>query len=300
MLEQLANVEWNIAAPSAVFNDSLLEEIRVDLAWHSDESYPSWQRKLLQFRTNNVPVFDCLTPGACYKHQSSKHMSPYLLNAFEVSLFCSPSLLYSSPKTFRVRLSMIGPLAASTYMQTICSTVNYARLAMMMSHELGHAFQRGRLALAESGLHDVYNCLINQFDGYCPLAGQSEYSVQCVNGTKTADENWADYIAIRLAYSAYERRLAESGLSINNTSPSPAANDGVPHLTYSQWFFIELARSMCVNATDDKMSSTLMKDVHSPTKYRVLGMIRNFPQFDEAFDCNISGEGRASRRCEMV
>lgn len=167
-----------------------------------------------------------------------------------------------------------------------------------MGHELAHAFNRNgsEWALsyqreplfgngASSSFHSAYPCLIEQYSGFCPLAG-TNYSVQCVDGSKTADENWADAVGIRLAYNAYEQRLNVSGKSIDE-----AVSQG--ELTYAQKFFAELTAEWCTRISEEKMSQHLVStDEHCPKNYRVLGMLRNFPEFASAFGCsNLGSEG---------
>src|SRR6185437_1857449 len=104
---------------------------------------------------------------------------------------------------------------------------NYGRLGATIGHELGHAFdsegvewvlayQSRPLFGNGSSLHrSAYLCLVEQYSAFCPLAG-TNYSEQCVDGGKTVGENWADAVGIRLAYDAYERRLAMAGKAIDD------------------------------------------------------------------------------------
>lgn len=178
---------------------------------------------------------------------------------------------------------------------------NYGRVGAVIGHELAHAFDRNCSAWGlayqreplfgndtDSGFHSVYPCLIAQFSAFCPLAG-TDYSVQCVNGTKTADENWADAVGVRLAYDAYKRKLNKSGKSIDD-----AAVPGEP--TYAQQFFTELARDWCTKDSEAGMSHHLQStDVHAPNKYRVLAMLQNFAEFPSAFGCPPT----PARRCQL-
>jgi len=182
---------------------------------------------------------------------------------------------------------------------------NYARLGVVVGHELAHAFDRNGIAWsmayrneplfassANSSFHSVFSCLIEQYSTFCPLQW-SNNSLLCVDGGKTADENWADAVGIRLAYDAYERRLNASGRSIDD-----AMAPGGP--TYAQEFFTELARDWCASDSEDEIHQHLLStDEHSPNKYRILGVLQNFPEFHRAFGC-LDGNGLLpSARCPI-
>lgn len=189
--------------------------------------------------------------------------------------------------------------------EDLLSATNYAWLGSTMGHELGHAFDmnnRGwrkayqyaplRMPSVNSSFHSTHDCLVEQYSDFCPLK-ESNFSVQCVDGERTYSENWADALGIRLAYNAYKQSLSEAGKSIDDvTSPGD--------LTYEQQFFTELTKGYCRVYTNESMHQQLISDVHSPGKYRVLGMLQNFPEFASAFGCLDEKTGLPPKnRCQL-
>jgi len=54
--------------------------------------------------------------------------------------------------------------------------------------------------------------------------------------------------------------------------------------TPQQRFFISYAQIWRNNIRDEEMMRRIRDDVHSPGRFRVLGVLQNVPEFYEAFD----------------
>ena len=52
-----------------------------------------------------------------------------------------------------------------------------------------------------------------------------------------------------------------------------------------QRFFIGWGQLWCENTTDESARMRAMTDPHSPGRYRVNGVVSNFPEFQKAFGC---------------
>ncbi|HRO76387.1 MAG TPA: M13 family metallopeptidase [Crocinitomicaceae bacterium] len=165
--------------------------------------------------------------------------------------------------------------------------VNYARIGMVIGHEITHGFDdQGAQFAADGSFSDWWNeddkkkftdlttTYGETFSHFCPFTGE------CVNPNLTMGENIADLGGVTLAYYAYMRTNEfKKGEKINGYTPA-------------QRFFISFAQIWKINYTDGELKSRLANDPHSPGMYRVNGPLMNCPEFFEAFDIK---EGDAMR-----
>ena len=159
--------------------------------------------------------------------------------------------------------------------------VNYAETgATTFGHEMGHGFDdEGRQFDAQGRLRDWWTAetaakykvkaemLSTQFDAYEPIPGVH------IKGHLTLGENLADLGGIETAYAAYRRYVARHG--------EPAVIDG---FTGDQRFFLAYAAAWQGKAREDALRAQLLSNPHSPDKYRVDGIVRNFDPWYAAFD----------------
>jgi putative endopeptidase len=159
--------------------------------------------------------------------------------------------------------------------------VNYAETgATTIGHEMGHGYDdSGRQFDAQGRLNDWWSktsadrykvkasALAKQFDQYEPIPGVH------VKGELTLGENLADLGGIETAYAAYRRYVARHG--------EPAVIGGY---TGDQRFFIAFAAAWQGKIREDAERQHLLSDPHSPDKYRVDGIVRNFDPWYAAFD----------------
>lgn len=159
--------------------------------------------------------------------------------------------------------------------------VNYAETgATTIGHEMGHGFddqgrqfdERGRLrdwwSKETAAKYTVQaDRLATQFDGYEPIPGVH------IKGRLTLGENLADLGGLETAYAAYRRYVARHG--------EPAVLDG---LTGDQRFFLAYAQAWQGKRREEASRQALLSDPHSPDKYRVNGIVRNFAPWYKAFD----------------
>lgn len=159
--------------------------------------------------------------------------------------------------------------------------VNYAETgASTIGHEMGHGFDdQGRQFDDKGRLRDwwsketaaKYNVqadrLAAQFDQYEPIPGVK------IKGRLTLGENLADLGGLETAYAAYRRYVARHG--------EPPVLDG---LTGDQRFFLAYAQAWQGKRRDEAVRQQLLSDPHSPEKYRVNGIVRNFGPWYRAFE----------------
>jgi len=158
--------------------------------------------------------------------------------------------------------------------------VNYGETGATIGHEMGHGFDdEGRQFDAKGRLRDWWtkqaaalykthaDMLVKQFDAYEPLPGVH------IKGQLTLGENLADLGGLEAAYRAYRRYVARHG--------EPPVIDGY---TGDQRFFIAYAASWQGKTREGSLRQQLLSDPHSPEKYRVNGIVRNFDPWYKAFD----------------
>ena len=95
-----------------------------------------------------------------------------------------------------------------------------------------------------------------------------------VNGRLTLGENIADLGGLTIAYYAYQKSL-EGKLR-------PAPIDGY---TAEQRFFIAFAQGWRAKLRPEVLRTIAQSDPHSPSFWRVNGVVVNMPEFQAAFGC---------------
>lgn len=159
--------------------------------------------------------------------------------------------------------------------------VNYAETgATTIGHEMGHGFDdEGRQFDATGRLRDWWSKgtaakykakadkLAAQFDKYEPIPGVH------IKGRLTLGENLADLGGLETAYAAYRRYVSRHG--------EPAVING---FTGDQRFFLAYAQAWQGKAREGALREQLLSNPHSPDKYRVDGIVRNFDPWYKAFN----------------
>jgi len=157
---------------------------------------------------------------------------------------------------------------------------NYGGIGAVIGHEVGHGFDdQGSKYDGEGNLNDWWTDadrkefdaragrLIEQYNGFEP----AQLKGQHVNGALTIGENIGDLGGLTIAHKAY--RIALDG------KPAPVL-DG---LTGEQRFFVGWAQVWRAKYRDAEITRRLAVDPHSPAEFRCNGVVRNMPEFYEAF-----------------
>ena len=156
--------------------------------------------------------------------------------------------------------------------------VNYGGIGAVIGHEISHGFDdQGRKFDGKGVLRDWWteqdnerfsartDRLVAQYAAFSPLPGMN------VNGELTLGENIGDLSGLSVAYKAYRLALGDTEAPVL---------DGY---TGDQRFFIGWAQVWPRKYRDDELRKRLVTDPHSPSEYRANGIVRNMPQFVEAF-----------------
>jgi endothelin-converting enzyme/putative endopeptidase len=158
--------------------------------------------------------------------------------------------------------------------------VNFGGIGAVIGHELTHGFDdQGRKFDADGNLRDWWKpedaqayqqrsaCLVDEYAGFTAVDNLK------LNGQLTLGENTADNGGLRIAMMALLNTLA--GKSAPNI-------DG---FTPQQRLFLGWGRIWCENMTDEERRLLALTNEHSPSRFRVNGVLRNMPEFRKAFAC---------------
>ncbi len=156
--------------------------------------------------------------------------------------------------------------------------VNYGGIGAVIGHEISHGFDdQGRKFDGDGTLRDWWTGddndkfraragrLVGQYSAFSPMPGMN------LKGDLTLGENIGDLSGLAVAYRAYRRSLGAG---------TAAEMDG---FSGDQRFFIGWAQIWARKYRDDELRKRLLTDPHSPSEYRVNGIVRNMPPFDRAF-----------------
>lgn len=157
--------------------------------------------------------------------------------------------------------------------------VNYGAIGAVIGHEIGHGFDdSGSTFDGDGALRDWWTKqdkqefktrtqqLVDQYNGY--KVADDLY----VNGEYTLGENIGDLGGLSIAYMAWQRSLA------GNESPEIDGFSG------QQRVFLGWAQSWATKRREKALRRMIKTDSHSPSRFRVNGVVRNIPAFYQAFD----------------
>ncbi|WP_396157625.1 M13-type metalloendopeptidase [Flavobacterium sp.] len=168
-------------------------------------------------------------------------------------------------------------LQEPVFNQNHSDAVLYGSIGYIIGHELTHGFDKnGKKYNDQGNLQDWWDekdeksfenlCskLINQFNQY-------EVAEKIfINGEQTLSENIADLGGLTVAYDAY--KLSEMGKK-NDTE-------------FDKQFFISFAKVWREKLSEDELRNMILRDTHTPPKWRVNGVLSNFTPFYEVFNIN--------------
>lgn len=170
---------------------------------------------------------------------------------------------------------------------TADDAANYGGIGAVIGHEIGHGFDdqgskydgTGQLAdwwtaADRAEFEQRTAALIAQYDAFVPV--QLAPDGPHVNGALTIGENIGDLGGLSIAIQAYEISLQSKG----QTWADAPAIDGYTAL---QRIFLGWAQVWQTKIRDEALIQRIAVDPHSPAEFRCNGIVRNLPQFYEAF-----------------
>ncbi|MBW8192333.1 hypothetical protein K0504_14945 [Neiella marina] len=157
--------------------------------------------------------------------------------------------------------------------------VNYGGIGAVIGHEIGHGFDdQGSKYDGDGNLRNWWtdadreafeertSRLVEQYNGYYPFEDAH------VNGEFTLGENIGDLGGLSVAYKALQ-------LSLNG-----GEGEVIDGLTADQRFFMGWSQVWRRNYREEELRQRLVTDPHSPSHYRVIGVVSNIPEYYQAFD----------------
>lgn len=156
--------------------------------------------------------------------------------------------------------------------------VNYGAIGVVIGHEMTHGFDdQGRQYDKVGNLTDWWTAedanlfgertkvLVNQFNNYTVL------DTMKADGKLALGENIADLGGLNVAYNALQKVLTGNEKPIDKFTPD-------------QRFFLAYAHLWAQNIRDKEIVRRTKEDVHSLGRLRVIGPLRNLPEFHKAFN----------------
>ena len=157
--------------------------------------------------------------------------------------------------------------------------VNYGSIGAIIGHEIGHGFDdKGSTFDGDGVLRNWWTDedraefekrtarLVEQYSAFKPFDDLN------VNGEFTQGENIGDLGGLSIALLAYE-------LSLDGETP-PVMDD----YSGQQRVFLGYGQGWRGKSRDEALRVQINTDPHSPRQYRVNGVVRNVPEFYQAFD----------------
>jgi len=173
----------------------------------------------------------------------------------------------------------------------------YARLGYVVGHENTHGFDnQGSQFNAEGEPGDIFDeatqvkfnasaqCIAEYYSTFI------QFNTTHVNGEQTLPENIADIGGVKNSYRAYQNYVAVNGAEFKDYSLIPA-------LTTDQVFFLIMGQTWCTSENIQYLEMQYQDDVHSPSKWRVIGPLSQFDQFASVYNCPVNSTMNPANRC---
>ena len=174
-----------------------------------------------------------------------------------------------------------GILQPPAFSVKATDAVNYGAIGVVIGHEISHGFDdQGAQFDADGRLNNWWtkedltkfqtktSCVVKQFDGY-----YIEPNIHH-NGKLVLGESIGDLAGVKIAYLAFQK--AQQG-----KPPAPAIDGFTP----DQQFFIAWGQFRGDETRPETQRLMVQGDPHPIAKFRVIGPLSNFPQFQKTFAC---------------
>jgi len=190
-----------------------------------------------------------------------------------------------------------GILQPPLYDMNASDALNYGHIGGVVGHELTHGFDdEGRQFDGNGNLSDWWtaedakkfeekaDCEVKEYGSFTAVDDVK------VNGKLTLGENTADNGGLQLAYIAFLSDAKRKNIDVNQKQ------DGYTPL---QQFFLGHGQSWCGATRPEQLRLQVQTDPHSPRQFRVDGVVRNMPQFGEAFGCKVGQPMMPANSCRV-
>ncbi|XP_057375648.1 membrane metallo-endopeptidase-like 1 isoform X2 [Daphnia carinata] len=196
-----------------------------------------------------------------------------------------------------------GILQPPFYGRGRLAATNYGAIGAVIGHELTHGFHSEGYKTDKKG-HKISGwtnhtleefqkkkqCFVDQYNHYIPPE-LKKTNASHVNGRKTRNENIADNVGLREAFRAYKHYVARNGPE--NLLP------GLERYTPEQIFFLSFANVECSNGSPASLEYHVRFDVHTPSRYRIIGSLSNSDDFSQHYKCTPGSPMNPSNKCTV-
>merc|ERR1719378_1863055 len=271
-----------IGYPEEILQEHLLEELYEDLEVGAGDHFNNGIR-MSKWGTNYA--WKKLREKVD-KTDWKRHSRPAVVNAFYSSI--ENSIQFPA-----------GILQGNFFGSDRPAYMNYGGIGWVIGHEITHGFDdQGRQYDNKGNLRnwwedatknrflDKANCIIWQYGNYTATAVN-----KTLNGVNTQGENIADNGGIKEAYLAYQSWVDRHG--------EEAKLPGLQGYTSNQMFWISAANVWCSKYRDKALEKRIKTGAHSPGLFRVLGPLRNSPEFARDFNCPLGSGMNPVKKCEV-
>lgn len=175
--------------------------------------------------------------------------------------------------------------------------ISYGSLGSIIGHEITHGFDSLGKKYDHEGnvVRDWWqSSSVLEFNKRA-LCFQEQYSSyrfldkDKINGKLTLGENIADNGGVRISLKAFNNYLSESSHKYKSPHNSRFNNH--------QLFFLSYAQQYCQNARPKLEKLFSLSEVHSPSKFRVNGVVSNMEEFANAFNCKANSSMNPKNKC---
>jgi putative endopeptidase len=186
-----------------------------------------------------------------------------------------------------------GILRPPFYDNAASDAANFGGIGAVIGHELTHGFDdQGRQFDLQGNLRDWWTpadakefehraaCIADEYSSF-----EVEPGVK-VNGKLTLGENTADAGGVRVALMALLDRMGSSRTASNGMTPE-------------RQFFVSFGQIWCDNLRPEAARLQVSTDPHSLPQFRVNGVLRNLPEFQQAFACKAGQPMVAAKACRV-
>ncbi len=191
-----------------------------------------------------------------------------------------------------------GILQPPFFSAKVDDAVNYGGIGVVIGHELTHGFDdQGRKFDADGNFRNWWGpndgaeferraqCVVDEYSSFVSV--KDDKGEVHLNGQLTLGENTADNGGLKLAYMSMNSQLGDK------------IDQRIDGFTLPQRFFIGFAQVWCENVAPQRARELALIDPHSPGKFRVIGTVRNSPEFPKAFGCKPGDAMVPAKACRV-
>ncbi|XP_054166758.1 neprilysin-2-like [Oppia nitens] len=191
-----------------------------------------------------------------------------------------------------------GILQGIFYNKNRPNYLNYGTIGEVAGHEITHGFDdTGRQFDSIGQVNNWWDSSTDQkfkTKCQCIIDQYANYTVESIgmqlNGINTQGENVADNGGIKQAFRAYKKYVERNG-----------SEPLLPGLKYTpeQLFWISYGIQSCSKESLEHLKLMIEIDSHSPSKYRIIGVLSNLVDFAKSFNCPIGSAMNPINKCTV-